>query len=60
MVVIPGPLVTVNVEALLGPLFTVTRTGPVVVPSGTGTVIFPEAQLAGTVKTPFIVTKLLP
>jgi hypothetical protein len=60
MVVIPGPVVTVKVDVLLGPLFTVTRTGPVVVPSDTASVIFPEAQLAGAVKTPFIVTKLVP
>jgi hypothetical protein len=56
----PGPAVTVNVELLLGPLFTVTTTGPVVTPSGTAAVIFPEAQLVGVTRTPLNVSELAP
>lgn len=45
---------------MLGPLFTVTTTGPVVVPSGTAAVILPEAQLVGVTGTPLNVRKLVP
>jgi hypothetical protein len=58
--VIPGPEVTVNVELLLGPLFTVTTMGPVVAPAGTGTLINPDAQLVGVADTPLNVTELAP
>lgn len=57
---IPGPDVTVKVELLLGPLFTVTTTGPVVAPAGAGTFISPEAQLVGAAGTPLKVTELAP
>lgn len=58
--VIPGPVVTVNVDPLLVPLPTVTRTGPVVAPAGTGTLIRPVAQLVGDARTPLKVITLAP
>jgi len=59
-VVIPGPAVTLNVELLLGPWFTVTTTGPLVAPAGTGALISPAAQLVGAAATPLNVSVLAP
>lgn len=58
--VIPGPGVTVNVGVLLGPLLTVTTTGPLVAPSGKGKVILLEVQLVGVARKPLNVTVLEP
>jgi len=54
--VMPGPGVTVKVEPLLGPLFTVTTTGPVIDPAGTGAFIVPEAQLIVVAASPLKVS----
>src|SRR5262252_730179 len=51
-----GETVTVNVRLLLATPPTVTMTGPVVAPAGTGTVMEPVAQLVGVAVTPLKVT----
>jgi hypothetical protein len=60
MLVMPGPAVTVKETPVLEPFATVTTTGPVVAPAGTGTVIDPEAQLLGVAAIPLNVTELVP
>lgn len=55
-----GAGVTVNVEPLLGCPPTVTTTGPVVVPVGTGAVIDVALHAVGVELTPLKLTVLLP
>ncbi len=51
--------ITVNDEPLLATPLTVTTTGPVLVPLGTGAMIAPVPQLVGVATTPLNVTVLL-
>lgn len=51
---------TVNATPLLAKLATVTTTGPVVAPDGTGTAMLVFAQLVGEAVVPLNVTVLLP
>jgi len=52
--------VTVNVTPLLACALTVTITGPVVAPTGTGTVMLVVLQLVGVAVVPLKVTALVP
>src|SRR5882724_10891819 len=58
--VIPGPDPTVNMIPLLATPFTVTTTGPVVAPVGTGATIDVALQLVGVAGVPLNVTVLVP
>ena len=58
--VITGAAVTVNVFELLAVPPTVTRTGPVVAPVGTGTEMLVVLQLVGVAAVPLKATVLLP
>ena len=51
---------TVNATPLLAKLATVTTTGPVVAPEGTGTAMLVLAQLVGEAVVPLKVTVLFP
>ena len=57
---IAGATSTVKVTPLLGTPLTVTTTGPLVAPVGTGTTIFAAAQLVGVPLVPLKVTVLVP
>jgi len=52
--------VTVKVTPLLACPFTVTTTGPVAAPAGTGAAMLPALQLVGVVAMPLKVTVLVP
>src|SRR5262245_44089678 len=58
--VIDGGTVTVNATPLLGKPPTVTTTGPVVAPAGTGTTMLVALQLVGVAAVPLNVTVLEP
>jgi len=58
--VIPGPDPTTRIGPLLDSPPTVTTTGPVVAPLGTGAVITVDAQLEGVATVPLKVTTLDP
>jgi hypothetical protein len=58
--VIVGGIVTVKVTLLLTRPPTVTTTGPLVAPLGTGTVIFVALQAVGVATVPLNVTVLVP
>ena len=60
-VVMPGgEVVTVKVTPLLATAFTLTTTGPVLVPFGTGTVMLEVFQDVGVAAMPLNVTALVP
>lgn len=56
----PGAEVTVKVEPLLATPPTVTTTGPVVAPPGTGTLMLVSLQFVGDAAVPLNVTVLYP
>ena len=56
----PGPDPTANTRPLLDSPATVTITGPVVAPVGTGTAILAGLQLVAVAKVPLKVTVLVP
>jgi hypothetical protein len=58
--VMPGPVPTTKIGALLARPPTVTITGPVVAPVGAGTAILVALQLVGVAATPLKVTVLDP
>lgn len=60
MPVIPGPEPTTRIGPLLARPPTVTTTGPVVAPLGTGTLMLVEAQVVGVPTTPLNVIVLVP
>src|SRR5207244_9934209 len=57
--VMAGAAVTVKVTPVLGSPPTVTTTGPVTAPAGTGTVILVAVQLVGDAAVPLNVTVLV-
>lgn len=56
----PGPVPTTKTTALLDNPPTVTTTGPVVAPEGTGTAMLPALQLVGVASVPLKATVLCP